>query len=106
MAFIYLIGQSDTDNTYKIGLTKAKDINKRIKELQTGNSEPLYLKTYYKTDTPYKLEKMLHNYYKENNTLNEWFVFDSDIEADFLEQCEKYQKIINSLENNPFFKNN
>ena len=106
MGFVYLIGESDNEGKYKIGSTKAKDINKRMKQLQTGNSSPLFLKSYYQTDKPFKLETMLHNKFKEKNTIGEWFEMnDKDIIA-FNEICDKYQNIIDSLNENPFFEEN
>ena len=35
MAFVYLLGDSGQDNTFKIGVTR-NDIEKRIKKLQPG----------------------------------------------------------------------
>lgn len=42
----------------KIGYTKRKDINKRVKELSTGSSSPLYVLGYIK-DGDKELEKEL-----------------------------------------------
>lgn len=56
MGFVYLIGEDETTNRFKIGVTKCNDINKRLKKLQTGNSNELFIKHVYET--------MLHNYYK------------------------------------------
>lgn len=103
MAFVYLIGESDNENVYKIGVTKKKDINERIKELQTGSSQPLYVKDYFETDYPYKLEKMLHRHYHNKNLLNEWFELNLDEVKSFKSTCNKYSLIIESLKENPFF---
>ena len=103
MGYIYLIGESDTENHYKIGMTKCKDINKRAKQLQTGNSEPLFIKAYFETEHPYKLEKMLHNRFKESNLNGEWFELTKDDVSNFKGICEHYQGIIKSLEENPFY---
>ena len=65
MAYVYLIGQNGDSDYYKIGSTRASDLNKRIKQLQTGNSNQLYLKHSFQTDTPFKLERMLHFYYNK-----------------------------------------
>ena len=50
MAFVYLIGELDSVDTYKIGVTKHKNVEKRIAELQTGNAKELYLRTYLKKE--------------------------------------------------------
>ena len=103
--YVYLIGSVDDKSRFKIGVTRG-DVNKRLKKLQTGNPEQLYVRHTYKTSSPFKLEKMLHTVYSNNNELNEWFNVDNDDINDFIETCEKYQKIIDSLEDNPFFNKN
>jgi hypothetical protein len=104
MAFVYLISNIDDDNICKIGVTKKKDIENRKKELQTGSSNELYIRNYFETKYPYKLEKMLHRHYQDKHILNEWFYLDKiDVEK-FNETCEKYNNILLSLRDNPFFK--
>jgi hypothetical protein len=102
--FVYLIGELDNKDIYKIGVTK-KDINKRIKELQTGSSDELYVRHSFKTSYPYKLEKMLHRHFSHNNKLNEWFTLSENQAKDFLNVCEYYETILDSLKDNPFFNN-
>ena len=105
MGYVYLIGEIDNKGKYKIGSTKAKDVNKRLKQLQTGNSSELFIKESYETEHPFKLEKMLHNHFKSSNLIGEWFeLSESDTEA-FKGVCEEKEKIITSLKNNPFYFN-
>lgn len=105
MGYVYLIGEMDNKGRYKIGSTKAKDVNKRLKQLQTGNSSELFIKESYETEHPFKLEKMLHNHFKSSNLIGEWFeLSESDTEA-FKKVCEEKEKIISSLKNNPFYFN-
>lgn len=105
MGYVYLIGEMDNKGRYKIGSTKAKDVNKRLKQLQTGNSSELFIKESYETEHPFKLEKMLHNHFKSSNLIGEWFeLSESDTEA-FKRVCEEKGKIISSLKNNPFYFN-
>lgn len=101
--FIYLIKESDDSNRYKIGMTK-KAVTKRKKELQTGNSNELQTILTYETETPYKLEQMLHFYYKEYNVINEWFELTDEQVNEFKDICDKKQNIINTLKENNFFK--
>lgn len=105
MAFVYLIGEVDNDNIFKIGVTKNKDIEKRKKELQTGSSNELYIKNYFYTETPYKLEKMLHNHFRNHNIINEWYELSYDEMNNFTETCQNLQNIIDSLKDNPFYFN-
>lgn len=103
MGYVYLIGELDNPGKYKIGSTRAKSINTRLKHLQTGNSSELYIKESFETDYPFKLEKMLHNHFKEKNLIGEWFELSkADTEA-FKGICEEKMKVITSLSNNPFF---
>lgn len=105
MGYVYLIGEMDNKGRYKIGSTKARDVNKRLKQLQTGNSSELFIKESYETEHPFKLEKMLHNHFKSSNLIGEWFeLSESDTEA-FKRVCEEKEKIISSLKNNPFYFN-
>lgn len=103
MGFVYLIGEIDNGNKYKIGSTRAKDINKRLKQLQTGNSNQLFIKEYYETSKPFKLETMLHNRFKEYNVIGEWFELEKDDIESFKDTCDKLQTIIDSLKENPYF---
>lgn len=105
MGYVYLIGEIDNKGKYKIGSTRAKDINKRLKQLQTGNSSELFIKESYETEHPFKLEKMLHNHFKSSNLIGEWFeLSESDTEA-FRGVCEEKEKIISCLKDNPFYFN-
>lgn len=103
--YVYLIGSVDDKKRFKIGVTHG-DVEKRLKKLQTGNPEQLYVRHKFKTSSPFKLEKMLHTVYSTKNELNEWFNIENDEINNFIETCEKYQKIIDSLDDNPFFKRN
>lgn len=103
MAFVYLIGESDNIGKYKIGSTRANDVNKRLKELQTGNSSQLFIRSSYETKYPFKLENLLHNHFKSSNLIGEWFdLSEADIK-DFKKVCEEKEKIIQALKDNPFY---
>lgn len=104
MGYVYLIGELDNPGNYKIGSTRAKNINTRLKHLQTGNSSELYIKESFETDYPFKLEKMLHNRFKSSHLIGEWFALSKDDTDDFKVICEHLQGIIDSLKDNPFFK--
>ena len=105
MGYVYLIGEMDNKGRYKIGSTKAKDVNKRLKQLQTGNSSELFIKESYETEHPFKLEKMLHNHFKSSNLIGEWFELSESDTEDFKRVCEEKENIISSLKNNPFYFN-
>lgn len=93
---IYLICDPLTDS-FKIGVTK-RDVIKRLKELQTGSSGELFIKSTFNSNHPYQLEKMLHKKYFSKKMINEWFALDIDDINDFLYNCDKYESILNSIE--------
>lgn len=102
--YVYLIGETNNSGKYKIGSTRKININERIKELQTGNPNELYLKDSFKTNKPFRLETMLHKHYQNLNENGEWFDLNEEEVTNFKNVCEKYQHIIDSLKDNPFFK--
>jgi hypothetical protein len=105
MGYVYLIGEIGNENKFKIGSTRANNVNKRLKQLQTGSSSELYIKESFETEHPFKLEKMLHNHFKEKNLIGEWFeLSETDTEA-FRGICEEKMKVIESLKDNTFYFN-
>lgn len=98
--FVYLL--CDGEN-FKIGMTKQKNINKRILELQTGNPNEIWCVKYYKTQWPYKVEQMLHFRHKKSNIKNEWFNMTTEEVINFINECKDCENLIKSLESNPFF---
>lgn len=103
MGYVYLIGEMENEGRFKIGSTKCKDVNKRLKQLQTGNSNQLYIKDFFQTDRPFRLEKMLHNRFKYANLIGEWYSLNDDDTEQFKAICEGFQKVMDSLKENPFF---
>lgn len=103
MGHVYLIGEIGNEGRYKIGSTRAKNVATRLKQLQTGNANELYIKESYETEYPFKLEKMLHNHFKSSNLMGEWFELSEDDTEAFKGICEEKSKIIQSLKDNPFY---
>lgn len=99
---VYLICENGDNQLYKIGVTRS-DINTRIKKLQTGNGNPLRCVHTFNSNRPYKLEKMLHIYFANSREEGEWFLLSEDEVNEFPELCKKFQGIIDSLKDNPFF---
>lgn len=103
MAFIYLICDPSND-FYKIGLTRSHLFDsKRIKQLQTGNGTELHLSSYYETEHPFILEKMLHNRFSSKQESGEWFKLTNEDITSFKDICDNLTSIIHSLSDNPFF---
>ena len=102
--YVYLICDS-ANELYKIGVTKG-DIQKRMKKLQTGNATELFLVNYHETNYPYRIESMLHNHFKSQNVLNEWFELSKEDILGFTKLCNDMEKRIEALKDNPFFSKN
>lgn len=100
--YVYLICDNKNE-VFKIGITK-KSIEKRIKELQTGNSTELFITNYHETKYPYLIESMLHNHFCANNVLNEWFELKHEDVMNFTEICNMMEDRIELLKDNPFFQ--
>ena len=103
MGSVYLLGDSEKEGIFKIGVTRG-DIQKRIKKLQTGNAGEIYLVSYYETEYPFLMEKMLHTKFFSDKVLNEWFSLTTEEIVRFKESCEEIQKNIDALKDNYFFK--
>lgn len=95
--FVYLIRLSE-NSTYKIGTTN--NINKRIKQLQTGNAEQIFLVDSYQSKLAFKIENALHNFFKHKHKLNEWFELTIEDEIKFKELCVTIENNLKYLENN------
>lgn len=67
---VYILRVSGTDQ-YKIGITK--DVEKRLKNLQTGNPHPIELYAFYPTKYYKNLEKKVHKICKDRSIGGEWF---------------------------------
>ena len=97
MKYIYLI-QSLENGYYKIGVSKHP--NKRIKELQTGNSSELKLIESYHSKYPYKVEKSLQYRYSYLKKEGEWFDISIKEEVSFLADCKEIEGNIDILKKN------
>ena len=68
--YVYLL-KIPEKSIYKIGVSK--DVEKRIKQLQTGNYEQITLVHKFKSNYPYKIESILHGMYKFKRIEGEWY---------------------------------
>lgn len=100
--YVYLICDGEY---FKIGVTKS-DIKKRLQKLQTGNSDDLWIRDWYETDMPFKIENSLHKKYFAKKIKNEWFDLSADDVIHFKETCKEIETRMDCLRNNPFFKIN
>lgn len=103
MRYVYLLKLVGED-TYKIGVSS--DVNKRIKQLQTGNSNEIILVSKFKSEFPFKVESSLHRMYGYLNVNGEWYSLDDKQVESFQKNCEMFEKNFKTLSDyeNPFFK--
>ena len=97
--FVYLLCDGEK---FKIGMTKHKDIHKRVQELQTGNPNDIWVHSYYETDYPLKIEKMMHGKRTSSNIKNEWFDLTVSQVINFKNECKQCEEILKALQENPF----
>lgn len=57
---------------YKIGVTKKKP-KERIRSLQTASPYQIMFVKAVASKNPYKLEELLHDFFKDNKLVGEWF---------------------------------
>lgn len=105
--YVYLLVEIDKNGNerHKIGITK-RDVNKRICELQTGNSGIVRLLQTYESPNYKKIEQWLHNRFSglKTEAKNEWFNLSDDQVFGFIDTCKKLDETIQLLKDNPFFK--
>lgn len=97
--FVYLLCDGEK---FKIGMTRQNNIEKRIKELQTGNPNEIWLHSYYETEFPLKIEKMLHGRHRISNVKNEWFNMTVQEVFNFKKECQECERLLSILKDNPF----
>lgn len=101
MGFVYLLGDFGKDKMYKIGVTNGK-IEKRIKQIQTGNSGEIYVVDFFETENPFFLEKRLHLIYHKERIFREWFELNAEDLKMFKKHCEDIEKLIKVMKENHF----
>ena len=97
MKYIYLI-QSLEEGYYKIGVSK--NPQRRIKELQTGNSSPLKLVETYQSEYADKIERTLQRRYSHLNKEGEWFDMSIQEEVMFVKNCKAIEENLIFLKKN------
>lgn len=98
--YVYLLGTDD--NRYKIGVSV--DVERRIKQLQTGCSDKIFLVDKFLSKFPFKLESALHRKYESSKINGEWYLLSNDMITDFQKDCSIMEKNYNCMSEyeNPF----
>jgi len=109
MGYVYLILETDKDGLgerHKIGITK-NSVEKRLKQLQTGNSNIIRLLQAYESPNYKKVEQWLHSRFstKKTEANNEWFNLTDEDVLGFQSICKKLDETIQLLlKENHFYK--
>lgn len=100
--YVYLICNPQT-NAFKIGVTTGS-IESRIKKLQTGNDCELHIVAWHESTRPFKIEKLLHRKCYGEHKLNEWFELTDEEVFGFRDECEKMERMLDSISDNPYLR--
>ena len=88
---IYLISSEiNNDILYKIGITK-RDVNKRLKQLKTGNPATLNIINVFESKWATKIEANLHVSYDSKRIVGskEWFSLNNEDVKNFTSRCQQ-----------------
>lgn len=101
--YVYLLAEMGDKLRYKIGITK-NDVDKRVKQLRTGNPDDIIILNTYKSSNYKKIERMLHTRFKPERTHLEWFTMTDEQVLSFTSEAKKADETIDFLKkNNPFY---
>lgn len=106
MGYVYLLLQVNDygEEVYKIGVTK-RDVETRIRELQTGNPNQISVLRVYESDNYLKVEQWMHRKHGASKTIakNEWRNLTNNQVISFLDDCKNADETIIILKKtNPF----
>jgi len=73
---LYIIYTDESPNLYKIGITK--NIDKRIKQFETGNPFEFKLFDFFVAENCRELENMIHKKLEKNKYRKEWFLLNTE----------------------------
>lgn len=94
---IYIIEALDSEN-FKIGFTK--NIDRRVKELQTSSAFKLEVKYTYESEFATKIESKIHKSYSHLRLNGEWFKLDYDILEIIIKDIERTHSNLKFLKEN------
>tara|TARA_R110000772_G_scaffold184082_4_gene295187 strand:- start:84 stop:398 length:315 start_codon:yes stop_codon:yes gene_type:complete len=103
MKIVYLLKECGDLPKYKIGVT-SRGVEKRIKQLQTGNSERIEVIQTFPSVFNRKIESSLHRKYETKRLEGEWFQLDNEDVDKFINECQKIHNVFEMLtkSGNPF----
>lgn len=99
--YVYLL--KTPENVFKIGV--AKNIDKRIKSLQTGCADKITLVDKFLSNYPFKIESTLHRRYEDVKVNGEWYYLTNENINNFQNDCKLMEGNFKCLDEmqNPYF---
>jgi hypothetical protein len=86
---IYLVcAQIGEERLYKIGYTR-RSIEKRVKELKTGNAADFSIIGFFESKWGTKIESVLHRSLGSKKINGEWFMLTSEDINEFNKRCQQ-----------------
>jgi hypothetical protein len=86
---VYLVcAEIGGERLYKIGYTR-RSIEKRIKELKTGNAAEFYIVNSFESKWGTKIEAILHRSFSGKKVNGEWFLLDDYDIKSFGKRCNE-----------------
>lgn len=85
---VYLVS-SEINNKilYKIGYTR-REVYERIKDFRTGNASEFRIVDVFSSKWGTKIERRLHNHFKDHKVNGEWFDLNDYLIKDFKRICQ------------------
>ena len=98
--YVYLL--KTDDNRYKIGVSV--NVERRIKQLQTGCSDRIMVVDTFLSKFPFKLESALHRKYESSKINGEWYLLTNESVSEFQNICSQMEHNYNCMSEygNPF----
>ena len=106
MRKLYLLSTTDHngDTIYKIGFTK-QSVEKRVKQLQTGNYSKIKVEFIYEADKYItSIESRLHRDFTIERVSGEWFELSQESVDKIPSLCDKYYHMFESLQSNTYLE--
>lgn len=95
---VYLISSGDVEKQYKIGYTR-RDVEDRVREFKTGNSNNLEVISVFESKWGTKIESSLHRKYKTKKIDGEWFDLNQEEVNNFKIECERIHDMFELISN-------
>jgi len=93
MGTVYLLGEFCDSGRFKIGIT-TKAVDVRLKQLQTGISQELFIVNHYQSENYRQIERFLHKKYCPDKAMGEWFNLSPEAINNFISDAVYYDNII------------